>query len=203
MENSNFLVVEDSPTMRQLISFSLKRFKNAVKASKAKFKIIMNETPIQQFYALPYDRWEGYAAERLDLINFLMTNVPNAVFLTTDTHANFVNDVRFQTLEPGGPVDSGITEVITGPVAAMTFAKEIDSVTRSPGSGVLISGLFFKPAPLRGVGMRCVAPDVFSYAEVSVTSSTLTVTSKDAGGHVVTDVTGQPCPPVVLHAQSG
>ncbi len=29
MENATFLVVEDSPTMRQLISFSLKRFKNA------------------------------------------------------------------------------------------------------------------------------------------------------------------------------
>ena len=29
MDNTNFLVVEDSPTMRQLISFSLKRFKNA------------------------------------------------------------------------------------------------------------------------------------------------------------------------------
>ena len=29
MESTTFLVVEDSPTMRQLISFSLKRFKNA------------------------------------------------------------------------------------------------------------------------------------------------------------------------------
>lgn len=29
MEQTTFLVVEDSPTMRQLISFSLKRFKNA------------------------------------------------------------------------------------------------------------------------------------------------------------------------------
>ncbi|MGA7617368.1 MAG: response regulator [Thermoanaerobaculia bacterium] len=29
MENATFLVVEDSPTMRQLISFSLKRFKNS------------------------------------------------------------------------------------------------------------------------------------------------------------------------------
>ena len=28
MQNATFLVVEDSPTMRQLISFSLKRFKN-------------------------------------------------------------------------------------------------------------------------------------------------------------------------------
>ena len=24
----------------------------------------MNELPIQQFYANPYDRWEGYEAER-------------------------------------------------------------------------------------------------------------------------------------------
>ncbi|MGH9459080.1 MAG: response regulator [Thermoanaerobaculia bacterium] len=29
MDNATFLVVEDSPTMRQLISFSLKRFRNA------------------------------------------------------------------------------------------------------------------------------------------------------------------------------
>ncbi len=29
MDNAKFLIVEDSPTMRQLISFSLKRFKNA------------------------------------------------------------------------------------------------------------------------------------------------------------------------------
>jgi two-component system, chemotaxis family, chemotaxis protein CheY len=29
MENATFLVVEDSPTMRQLITFSLKRFRNA------------------------------------------------------------------------------------------------------------------------------------------------------------------------------
>ena len=24
----------------------------------------MNEMPIQQYYVLPYDRWEGYEAER-------------------------------------------------------------------------------------------------------------------------------------------
>ena len=30
----------------------------------ARFKVMINEVPIQQFYALPYDRWEGYEAER-------------------------------------------------------------------------------------------------------------------------------------------
>ncbi|MGZ8691375.1 MAG: alkaline phosphatase D family protein [Gaiellaceae bacterium] len=177
------------------------QFTAAVARSPAIFKVILNEVPIQQFYALPYDRWEGYEAERQKLLRFLHDNVKNVVFLTTDTHANFVNDARFQTLEPGGPADSGITEVVTGPVATRTFAKEIDAAVGTTSAGILISGLFFKPAPPRGVGMRCVSPDVYSYSEVSVTSSTLTVTPKDATGRIVTDITGQLCTPVVIQAR--
>lgn len=86
----------------------------------------MNETPIQQYYALPYDRWEGYEAERRRLINYLRKNVKNVVFLTTDTHANLVNEVRLRTLEQGGPINSGMFEFVTGPVATKTFSKEID-----------------------------------------------------------------------------
>ena len=33
----------------------------------------MNELPIQQFYVDPYDRWEGYAAERTRLISSCAT----------------------------------------------------------------------------------------------------------------------------------
>jgi len=176
------------------------RFTNAIARSNATFKVVFNEVPIQQFYALPYDRWEGYEAERKKLLLFLQGTVKNVIFLTTDTHANFINDARLQTLEPGGPMDSGITEVITGPVATLTFAKEIDRVTGTPGSGIAVSQLFFKRPPPFGPGMRCVAPDVYSYAEVSVTSTTLTVTPKDAEGQVVTEVGGEPCAPVVLHS---
>jgi alkaline phosphatase D len=190
------------PSRTMLGQSQFTRFTNAIARSNATFKVIVNEVPIQQFYALPYDRWEGYEAERRKLLLFLKGNTRNVIFLTTDTHANFVNDARLQTLEQGGPVDSGITEVITGPVATKRFADEIDTVTGKPGSGILISGLFFKPAPPRGVGMSCVAPDVYSYAEVSVTATTLTVTSKDANGHVVTDVADQPCPPVVIQSSS-
>ena len=46
----------------------------------------MNEVPIQQFYALPYDRWEGYEADRKRVLNGLQ-DVNNLVFLTTDVHA--------------------------------------------------------------------------------------------------------------------
>ena len=177
------------------------RFTTAIARSTATFKVIVNEVPIQQFYALPYDRWEGYAAERTRLIEFLRANVKNVVVLATDTHATFVNDVRLQTLEPPGPVNSGILEVVTGPVATNTFAKEIDTTLRSPGAGVVISSLFFKPGPSRGVGMQCAAPDTYSYAEVEVTRTTLTITPKDAAGKRLVDVTGADCGVFVVHVR--
>ena len=77
-----------------------------IKSSNARFKMVMNELPIQQYYVLPYDRWEGYEAERQQVLRELR-NVKNVVFLTTDVHATLVNDARFQTLEPGGPRNSG------------------------------------------------------------------------------------------------
>jgi len=175
-------------------------FTKAIKASKATWKVIVNEVPIQQFYALPYDRWEGYAAERERLLRFLQANVRNVVFLTTDTHANLVNEVRYRTL--GGPPEgSGIWEVVTGPVATNTFAKEIDGFLGTPGAGTAIGALFFKPPPPNGMGMRCAALDTYSYSEVTVTARTLTVAIKDAKGRPVQEATGVACAPLVLTAR--
>ena len=80
----------------------LKAFFHDVEHSSARFKVIVNELPIQQYYALPYDRWEGYEHERQVVLRELQ-DVPNVVFITTDVHATLVNDARLQTLEPGGP----------------------------------------------------------------------------------------------------
>jgi alkaline phosphatase D len=175
-------------------------FTKAIKASRATWKVIVNEVPIQQFYALPYDRWEGYEAERARLLRFLQANVRNAVFLTTDTHANLVNEVRFSTLG-GGPEGSGIWEVVTGPVATNTFAKEIDAYLGQKGAGTAIGALFFKPPPPNGMGMRCAALDTYSYAEVAVTAKLLTVAPKDAKGRPVREATGAACAPLVLSAR--
>ena len=76
----------------------LNRFLDAVSSSTANWKVVMNETPIQQFYALPYDRWEGYAVERVRLLRQLQNrDVDNLVFLTTDTHAALANVIRYRT----------------------------------------------------------------------------------------------------------
>ncbi|HXG75427.1 MAG TPA: alkaline phosphatase D family protein [Gaiellaceae bacterium] len=175
-------------------------FTRAVAGSTATWKVIVNEVPIQQYYALPYDRWEGYAVERERLLRFLQARVRNVVFLTTDTHANLVNEVRYRTV--GGPLEgTGIWEVVTGPVATNTFAKEIDRFLGTPGAGTAIGSLFFKPPPPQGLGMRCAALDVYSYAQVTVTARTLTVALRDARGRPVREATGEPCAPLVLRAR--
>ena len=173
-------------------------FTKAIKASTATWKVILNEVPIQQFFALPYDRWEGYPAEREKLLRFLQANVKNVLFLATDTHANFVNEVRLSTFGAGGPVGTGIWEVVTGPVATNTQNKEVDETLGRPGMGSAITALFYKPAPPRGVGMACASSDVYSYAEVKVTGAAITVTPKDASGTLVREETGGACGPFVF-----
>jgi phosphodiesterase/alkaline phosphatase D-like protein len=175
-------------------------FTAAVEASSATWKVIVNEVPIQQYYAIPYDRWEGYAAERERLLRFLQANVKNVVFLTTDTHGNLVNEVRFRTLG-AAPESAGMWEAVTGPVATNTFAKEVDRLLGAPGSGTAVASLFFKPAPPNGLGMRCAAIDTYSYAQVTVTARTLTVALRDAEGSPVREATGAACAPLVIAAR--
>ncbi len=196
----------DDPSRTMLGSHQLEVFEKAIQSSTATFKVIMNEVPIQQSYALPYDRWEGYAAERARLLAFLRDNVENAVFLTTDVHANMVNDARLQTLEPGGPVNSGITEVTTGPVATKTYAGEINSVVGGTSAATAIRAFFFNAQPPTGVGMQCSGLDQFSYAQVSVGKTALTVNLKDIEGKPVQNTAdrskpGEPCPPIVIPAR--
>jgi phosphodiesterase/alkaline phosphatase D-like protein len=196
----------NDPNRTMLGKHQLEVFEKAIKNSTATFKVIMNEVPIQQFYALPYDRWEGYAAERTKLLTFLKENVKNAVFLTTDVHANMVNDARLQTLEAGGPVNTGITEVTTGPVATKTFAGEINGTVGSESAATAIRAFFFNAPPPTGVGMQCSGLDQFSYAEVSASKSALTVNLKDIEGKPVQNTAsrskpGEPCPAIVIPAK--
>jgi phosphodiesterase/alkaline phosphatase D-like protein len=196
----------NDPSRTMLGKRQLERFEQAVRNSGATFKVVVNEVPIQQFYALPYDRWEGYEAERRELLEFLSRSVENVVFLTTDVHANMVNDARLQTLGPGGVVGTGITEVTTGPVATKTFASEINDVTGNSSSASLLRALFFNAPPPTGVGMRCSGLDQFSYAEVSVTNSALTVELKDIEGQPVLNTADRskpasPCEEIVIPRQ--
>jgi alkaline phosphatase D len=168
-------------------------FTRAIQDSTARWKVIINEMPIQQFYLDPYDRWEGYEYERHRLLDFLKNNVKNAIFLTTDVHATLVNDARLQTLEPGGPIDSGIYDFTVGPAATKNYALEINETAKNPNAATLADAGFFTPAPPQGVGMRCSVLDKFGYGEVRVTSSTLSIASKGIDGKPLSE-----CPRLTL-----
>ena len=185
----------NDPNRTLLGAAQLERFYNALRASRARFKVVINEVPIQQFYVLPYDRWEGYEAERKKLVEALQANVRNVIFLTTDVHANLVNTIKFDTLGPGSPRDSGIFDVTTGPVATATFETEIDRAVGA-GSGEQVDGLFFQSF------MECSEIDTYSYGQVRVTGRQLTVTLRDAAGKPVVDKSsGERCAPIVVRAE--
>jgi len=188
-----------SPRRTLLGATQLAAFTRAIRASTATFKVVVNPEPMLQLFALPYDRWEGYAAERTRVIGVLRS-VRNVVVLTTDMHAHVIGEIRTDTFAPVGPSGTGIWEVVTGPVATNTYAKEIDSFLGAPGFGAVVTGAFFKPAPPRGLGLECAQTDAYGYAQVTVTSTRLTVQPRTASGSVVIDATGTPCAPLVLRA---
>jgi alkaline phosphatase D len=190
----------NDPNRTMLGSRQLAKFEQAVTSSNATFKVIMNEVQIQQYYALPYDRWEGYEHERDALLNYLKDHVDNVVFLSTDVHANMVNDARTSTLESPGVVNTGILDVSTGPVATKSYELEINDVG-GPGSGALVNNLFLKPPPPGGVGEQCSALNVFSYGEVTVSSTQLRIDLRNASGQPVqegTNQNGATCAPIIL-----
>jgi alkaline phosphatase D len=188
-----------SPSRTMLGAAQLARFERDLRASTATFKVIVNEVPLQELYVLPYDRWEGYAAERTRLLA-LLQEVGNAVVLTTDSHAHMVGELRTGTLSPA-PASTGIWEVVTGPVATNTYGREIDRYLGARGTAGFVTALFFKPPPPRGLGLECVNVDQYGYAQVVVTSRALTVTPRTAAGGRVVDASGRPCAPLVLRAR--
>jgi len=71
---------------------------NGLKTSKAHFKIIMTSVPITNMPMIwlhAEDRWEGYKAQREELLNYIVDNkVSNVWFLTGDFHVGFVSKVE-------------------------------------------------------------------------------------------------------------
>jgi phosphodiesterase/alkaline phosphatase D-like protein len=202
------LAAINDPNRSMLGSRQYNAFTSAIKRSTATFKVIMNEVPIQEFFPLPYDRWEGYAAERVKLLTYLKNNVKNVIFLTTDWHSDLVNDARFTTFsEQGGAVPSGITEVVVGPVATMTAKREVNkALGQDPATGAgapALDALIFDKPPDAGLGMRCSVIDTFSYGQVTVTSTKLTVEMKDQNRSTVREEEGTKpaCPKIVLNKQ--
>ena len=158
------------PSRTMLGSEQKKWIKKALLDSDAKFKFIVNEVPMSEFLLLPYDRWEGYPAEREEMLNFITDNrIENVIFLTTDLHGAVVN-----TLE------NGSMEIITGPIARETIGEELENLDVSTD---LLEGL------LPGITDEFYELDTYNYGLVKVltseTPAKVVIEIKDGEGNLM------------------
>lgn len=160
---------------RTLLGEAQKQFLlDALRDSDATFKFVVNPVPIQEIIAQPYDRWEGYRAERDEIVRFIADEgIENVVFLTTDFHADFVGDVRVDLASPAVAV-----EAIAGPIAHETLG---DSIARSQGEAVVP---VFQQLLMQIPRVECAVFDAYSYGlvEVDPDAGTATITLKDEDG---------------------
>jgi alkaline phosphatase D len=177
----------NDPTRTVLGPVQKQAFENALSSSTARFKFVINEYPIQQFWALPYDRWEGYAAERNEILDFIHdpdnnpgTNdsIDNVVFLTTDIHATIVNEVFKDRFAAPATIAQ---EVVTGPIATNTFQQEIINLF-GPVVGPVRVAQLQAALSLAGVDCRNLNQNSYGVVEVDASLGTATVTSKDRNG---------------------
>ena len=141
--------------------------KNALLNSTATFKFVMNGPLISSLLFLPFDRWEGYAAEQQEMINYIKTNnIENVIFLSTDIHALIVND------QVGNATPPIIREFVSGAIGMDPIYREL------PAS---ISG-FVPTLPTLFPTISYFDIDRFNYGVIDVSTTQATITYRDATG---------------------
>ena len=167
--------------MTPVTSVQKARFLSDLAASTAKWKLVVSEEPIQQFFALPYDRWEGYGAERNEILAFIQANgIEGVKFLTTDTHATLLNQVALDVIAAPTPI---AVELVTGPIATNTFQSEVLQLAGSVGLFVFNNLL----TSIAQVDCRNLNRNSYGLVEAFADAGTLTLASKDENGVTVTD----------------
>ena len=151
------------PMRTMLGAEQLAWLKETLATSDATWKLIVNEVPITQIFVLPYDRWDGYVAEREDLLGYIRDNaIDNVVFLTTDIHANFGSHVYFDiTQDNDNPV---AYEVVTGPIQTCTLDCEVEAI-RGDGQGAVLQQFLVTKGL---VDADCIQINQYGYATVTI-----------------------------------
>lgn len=165
-------------------SGQLEWLKQGLAGSTAAVKFVLTSVPIQFVGFQPYDRWDGYDAERRELLSFIdARRIAGVFFLTTDFHANAYNpDVTayFRRHRPDYGLTGGAVcpEIIAGPIAQATLhevllhsgAQRLGLEPESPWAQTwvqvlensLVEGL------MRTSGQTFIETDRYAYAVVDV-----------------------------------
>src|SRR6266516_1945225 len=139
---------------------------------------------IQQLFLLPYDSWEGYGADRKEILNFIRDNhIADVIFLTTDYHLNIIGNVALDRFADPQPI---AVEFITGPIATVT--SEQLTLSLSPPA-IAPQALMAQHALYNLAGVESQNLNTYSYGlvEVDANAGTVRVTLKDQNGNAIHD----------------
>jgi hypothetical protein len=83
------------------------------------WKFVMVPEPIQNLFpGISTDAYEGYNAERTELLKFITDNkLDNVVFVAADVHTTFVNNLTYQERAFGPQIPTSVWEITTGAIA--------------------------------------------------------------------------------------
>ncbi|MBI5863304.1 MAG: alkaline phosphatase D family protein [Planctomycetes bacterium] len=150
---------------------------DGLRSSNARLKFVVNNVPLTFLGVYPYDRWDGYDAERRTILEYIDANaIDGVVFLTTDIHANALNpdlesDFRGSRFDYAFEGNVRIPEVIVGPLGNQTMYGTITEV----GGGGLQAPLTLALRTLsskvtRIDGLNMIQTDRVSYCVIEVTA---------------------------------
>jgi len=118
---TNFLVQSYNPARtllgRQQVADLKKDLLNAEQQGIT-WKYIVVPEPIQNLgIVAASDRFEGYAAERTEILKFINDNdISNVVFISADIHSTLVNNLTYQTAPGQAQIATSAFEITTGSV---------------------------------------------------------------------------------------
>lgn len=181
------------PSRSMLGGAQLDWLKSGLKSSTARWKFILSSVSFTSLLIIPYDRWDGYEAERYDLLRFIDTEgISGVVLLSADIHGNIHNpDVtRFQRDHLGAVYSPGfaVPEFVVGPIATDTFRQEVRDIgallfgqSQAQFDGDFFFNLSFGLVALRVIQdnqLRFVEADRYAYLAVDVGPENVTLSYK-------------------------
>src|SRR3954453_14793549 len=119
---------DNDPGRTYLGAAQKKWVKNAIPASKAKWKLFASETMMMSLDSAPgqhanHDQWDGYAAEREEILTtYVDKKVDNLVVLSGDIHTFIAGNLYTNGETSGKPVG---TELVGGSATSFGLAEEL------------------------------------------------------------------------------
>jgi phosphodiesterase/alkaline phosphatase D-like protein/DNA-binding beta-propeller fold protein YncE len=155
---TQFLVEAFDPTRTLLGRAQVELLKQDLLAAEENgvtWKFVTIPEPIQNFGVVnAEDRFEGYAAERTEILKFINENdIDNVVFMAGDFHGTIVNNLTYQEGPGQEQIATNAFEVVTGPVAFFDgrFGPNVANLSAAAG--------FIGPEELAFHNSLPVAPD--------------------------------------------